>query len=222
MDKWIPLEARAAVSPVLSNHAKDSGTLEIEGLDTELGLRRIGGSMKDYLEALEIYCRDVDSVLSILENMSEENIEDFTIQVHALKSASANIGAVALSDEAAFLEEAGKRRDLPAIRKNTGNFWERLIVLAANIRRAVSPVIRAGKNEEAAGDTPAADDLLRLKEAISSKRIKAIDMALNALSAKPSNDKTKNSLLLVSNHVLLADFDEAEGIVNDLLEETGL
>jgi signal transduction histidine kinase/HPt (histidine-containing phosphotransfer) domain-containing protein/ActR/RegA family two-component response regulator len=222
MDKWIPPEARAALSPVLSSPARDSGALEIKGLDTELGLRRIGGSMKGYLEVLEIYCRDVDSAMPVLEDISRENIKNFTIQIHALKTASANIGAVALSNEASFLEEAGKKLDLTAIREKTEIFRERLIVLTSCIRKAVSLANDEDKDTKAAGDMPAAEDLRRLKEAISSKRIKAIDMALNALSAKPSNDKTKNSLLLVSNHVLLADFDEAEGIVNDLLEETGL
>jgi CheY-like chemotaxis protein len=110
MERWIPHEARAAVSPAFSCPPKDSGALEINGLDVGLGLERIGGLMEDYLEALEIYCDDVESALPVLKDVSAENIENFTIRVHALKSASANVGAVAFSNEAAFLEEAGKKK----------------------------------------------------------------------------------------------------------------
>ncbi|MDR1137909.1 MAG: response regulator, partial [Synergistaceae bacterium] len=93
MDKWIPREARTESLPALSGSAEDSDGLVIDGLDTGLGLKRIGGSMKDYLEVLEIYCRDVESALFVLNDITEENIEDFTIRVHALKTASANVGA---------------------------------------------------------------------------------------------------------------------------------
>ncbi|MDR1134394.1 MAG: response regulator [Synergistaceae bacterium] len=222
MEKWIPREARAAVLPSSSGSEKDFGAPEIEGLDTELGLKRIGGSMKDYLEALDIYCRDVESALPVLSDISEENIEDFTIRVHALKTASANVGAIAVSDEAACLEEAGKRRDFQAIRENAETFRERLIGLASDIRRAVSLVNRADKDAKDTGYVLTADDLFRLKEAIGSRNIGAIDLALDEFSAMSSSDGTKNTLSLISNHVLLADFDEAEGIVNNLLEETGL
>jgi signal transduction histidine kinase/HPt (histidine-containing phosphotransfer) domain-containing protein/ActR/RegA family two-component response regulator len=220
MERWIPLEARAALSPAFSGSEKDSDTLEIEGIDTRLGLKRIGGSMKDYLEALEIYCRDVESSLRVLEDISAENIENFTIQVHALKAASANIGAVEISNEAAFLEEAGKKRDLQTIWEKADMFQERLTCLISGIRRVVSLVNDANKSVEKTENMLAVDDLLRLKEAISSKNIGAIDMTLDEMSVMYSSDDAKSMLSLISNHVLLADFDEAEGIVNNLLEET--
>jgi CheY-like chemotaxis protein/HPt (histidine-containing phosphotransfer) domain-containing protein len=229
MERWIPGEARASVSQASSGSSKDSdsGELKIKGIDVGLGLKRIGGSMKDYLDVLEIYSRDAESAMSFLEDIPWENIENFTIRVHALKTASANVGAVALSNEAAFLEEAGKKGDLQTIWEKTDIFRERLAGLISDIREAVSLVNGADKG---AGETegipadiaPAAENLLRLKEAIGSKDIGAIDMALDALCAMPSCDDAKNTLSLISNHVLLADFDEAEGIVNDLLEETGL
>jgi signal transduction histidine kinase/CheY-like chemotaxis protein len=222
MEKWIPVEVRSAVLTVPSCSGENAEALEIKGLDTMLGLRRIGGSMKDYLEALEIYCRDVDSALSVLNDISEENIEYFTILAHALKTASANVGALALSDEASCLEESGKKRGLLAIRENVGGFRQRLVALASDIREAVSFARGTDKDAKETGNTLRTDSLFRLKEAISAKSIKAIDMALDELSQTPSSDKTKNSLSLVSNHVLLSDFDEAEGIVNELLKETGL
>jgi signal transduction histidine kinase/ActR/RegA family two-component response regulator/HPt (histidine-containing phosphotransfer) domain-containing protein len=220
MERWSPSEARAAVSSALSGSSKDSGGLKIEGLDVGLGLKRIGGSMKGYLEVLEIYCRDVESALPVLNDISEKNIEDFTIQVHALKTASANVGAVDISNDAAFLEEAGKKGDLQTIWEETDIFRGRLTDLISDIRKAVPLVNGANKGAEETESTSIADDLLRLKKAIRSKDIGAIDMALDEISAVHSSDNTKNMLSLISNHVLMADFDEAEDIVNNLLEGT--
>jgi CheY-like chemotaxis protein len=241
MERWIPPEARAdiaavsppvsAVSPVPADSSAPpaySDALRIEGVDVELGLKRIGGSMKDYLEVLEIYCRDVESSLHVLENIPWEDINNYTIRVHALKSASANIGAVALSNEAAFLEEAAKKGDLQAIWEKTDIFRERLAGLIYGIRAALSLVNGAGKGAEETGDTPgahdapAAEDLLRLKRALASRNIGAVDATLDGLSAMPLSDNVKNMLSRISNHILLADFDEAEDIVNALLKEAGL
>jgi CheY-like chemotaxis protein len=222
MEKWIPRGARAAILPASFGSEKDSDTLRIDGLDTELGLKRIGGSLKDYVQVLEIYCRDVESALPVLKDISEESIGDITIRVHALKTASANVGAVAVSDEAAYLEEAGKRRDLQAIWENAEAFRERLIGLVTDIRGAISLINRENKDAKGTGDMLTADDLFRLREAIISKNIRAIDLALDEISAMSSSDGMKNTLSLISNHVLLADFDEALGVVNNLLEETGL
>jgi signal transduction histidine kinase/CheY-like chemotaxis protein len=161
MEGWIPGESRvsAPCQPVhtivqprregplggelasvnASRFPKAPGAFEIEGIDVKSGLGRIGGSMKDYLEVLEIYCGDVESALLVLRDAAEENIADFTIRVHALKSASANVGALELSEEAAFLEDAGKRHDLQAIRDNRGAFLERLTALVSRIRDALLP-----------------------------------------------------------------------------------
>ncbi|MDR1611301.1 MAG: response regulator [Planctomycetota bacterium] len=221
--KWIPPEARIAISsPASFNPAEDFAAPAIAGLDLGLGLKRIGGSLKDYLEVLEIYCGDVESSLPVLNDVSGENIEDFTIRVHALKTASANVGAVAISEEAAFLEEAGKKRDLRTIGEMIGGFRERLLRLTLGIRGAVSRTNDANADAEAMDNMPAADDLRRLKAAIGSRDIGVIDRALNDLSAGRLGGKAKNMLAQVSNHVLTADFDEAEKMVDDLLEETGL
>jgi hypothetical protein len=164
----------------------------------------------------------VESVLPVLKDISEGNIADFTIRVHALKSASANVGAIALSNEAALLEESGKVRDLRAILDSVGGFRERLIVLVSRIREAVSLVNVTDKNEEETGGMPAVSDLLKLKGAISSRNIGESDSLLDELSSMPLSDRFSDALSLVSNHLLLSDFEEAEGIVDNLLEEAGL
>jgi CheY-like chemotaxis protein len=137
MDKWIPEGVRVPFRDVSPLPSRAPDVFDIEGLDAVLGLERTGGLKELYLEVLNVYCQDVDTALPALKDVSEEHIKDFTIRIHALKSASANVGATALSSEAALLEDAGKRGDLQYIRERLDGFRERLEDLASRIRRAI-------------------------------------------------------------------------------------
>ena len=69
------------------------------------------GTVSDFVDAAE-YLPDL-----LVQYVSEGDIENYTIKVHALKSSSRMIGATALSDAAASLEVAadeGRERDLIA------------------------------------------------------------------------------------------------------------
>jgi len=113
--------------------------LEIEGVNTKLGLSFSGGSETAYWELLGIYCLDVDSRLAFLNYLHAENdLKNFITQVHALKSASATIGATALSEEAKALESAGKRGDMEFIREHVEAFRENLGALAERVRRVLT------------------------------------------------------------------------------------
>jgi signal transduction histidine kinase/CheY-like chemotaxis protein/HPt (histidine-containing phosphotransfer) domain-containing protein len=140
IEKWIPDEFRVPISDDLRIFARSPSKRDpfaIEGIDANLGLERVGGSPETYLDILKIYCDDLESSLTFLKNVSEEDMENFTICVHALKSASANVGAVALSEEAARLEDAGKRRDVRFVLDNTNDFWTHVKELTLRIRQAI-------------------------------------------------------------------------------------
>jgi CheY-like chemotaxis protein len=68
--------------------------LEIGGLDVAKGIRQVHGSMEFYCEVLNTFCEDVEErVVAITECLDNNDIPGYTILVHALKSAAANIGA---------------------------------------------------------------------------------------------------------------------------------
>ena len=55
----------------------------------------------------------------------KENLDNYTIEAHALKSASKQIGAMALSDLAATMEKAGIDKDGEAIHSHTDDMLEK-------------------------------------------------------------------------------------------------
>jgi signal transduction histidine kinase/CheY-like chemotaxis protein/HPt (histidine-containing phosphotransfer) domain-containing protein len=131
-----------ADAPVEAPPADESPAAEgffVPGLDTERGITMTGGSEEIYREVLEIYCQDVDQRLDIFKQPPDpDQAAFFVTQVHALKSASASIGAAALSEEAARLEAAGKQGDLAFIAEGLDHFREALVAMTEGIRRALA------------------------------------------------------------------------------------
>lgn len=91
----------------------------IQHLDTAMGLQNCG-SAKDYLEALRIFRESVAENAAAIEGfLGAKDWQNYTTKVHALKSSARIIGASELSERAARLEDAGNRRYIEEIEKDT-------------------------------------------------------------------------------------------------------
>jgi HPt (histidine-containing phosphotransfer) domain-containing protein len=134
-------------------------------------------------------------------------------QVHALKSASASIGAAALSEKAAMLEDAGKRGDVTAISEGLSGFRDDLSLIVKRIRHAL-PLKDEGDGGAALDKTA----LLRLKEALASENVGDVDRLIADLSGKPLGDAARDSLSRISDLALVGEFKEALTIAEKLAE----
>ena len=91
----------------------------IKEIHLAAGLERCG-TLRDYLEILQIYYDSIeDNIAEIKDRIEKEDWVNYTIRVHSLKSTSRVIGAEQLGDEAAALEAAGDKRDIPFIMEKT-------------------------------------------------------------------------------------------------------
>lgn len=123
---WLPEEKIKMISPeaVTTDSLDDSDADEsipenVEGIDVELALHYLG-SRKLFRETLGNFYKAIERKASALEAYYQsEDWEHFTIDVHALKSSSKQIGAAALSEMAEKLEKAGQESDIEFIKKNT-------------------------------------------------------------------------------------------------------
>ena len=98
---------------------------EYQWIDRELGLRYSAESEEMYREFLKMYCDMMPEKKERLEQCFEnEDWENYTIAVHALKSTSLSIGAKILSEKALALEKAGKAQEISFIRENHGDAME--------------------------------------------------------------------------------------------------
>lgn len=123
------------------------GRLEPFDVDVEKGI----GFCCDYdtyVEILELAAKSSKEKMSeITRYKAEGNIADYIVQVHALKSSLANIGAGALSAKAKALEFAGKDNDIAFINDNTEAFVKEYSELMDGIM-GVLESIRDNSGEE--------------------------------------------------------------------------
>jgi HPt (histidine-containing phosphotransfer) domain-containing protein len=105
------------------------------GIDTQKGLINIAGNEEDYLKLLRTFYNSNFNNIDILNSyLKNDDIKDFGILVHGIKSACANIGAIKLSDNAYSFEYAAKMEDVKYIMDNINCFIEELTILCNNIK----------------------------------------------------------------------------------------
>lgn len=87
---------------------------QLDGIDTETGIKNCAGSQGAYLEVLQTFA---SSNLANVLNMYFENedLENYSVTAHSIKGACKNIGAHDIADKAYSLERAGKRGDIAFI-----------------------------------------------------------------------------------------------------------
>ncbi len=91
----------------------------IDGIDAAAAIKN-SGSKESFLSVLKIYFESYEAKADEIKNFYEnEDWENYTIRVHALKSGSRLVGALKLGDDAEALEMAGKRGDIDYIKSNS-------------------------------------------------------------------------------------------------------
>ncbi|MDR1948802.1 MAG: response regulator [Spirochaetaceae bacterium] len=230
MERWIPREKRRKPRTETAA-AKLSGLFPvIEGLNGEQGIVMTGGSEADYCEVLALYCQDCTGRLSLLHQFAaketpvHEDFRFFTTQIHAIKGASASIGAMEVSQKAAALEQAGMVENLGLIRVGLGEFTEALAGLVERIRNALARYGEAVPEDPAApgGDPRAAEggweaELLRLRQALIAEDIGPVDAILDQLDIMSMPPAARQLINDVSNNVLISEFKSAADLIEDFL-----
>jgi CheY-like chemotaxis protein len=224
MERWIPQEKR--LKPRDGRPVKTVfRDVKVHGLDIARGISLTGGTETEYQDILALYCRDCDERLTLLSQFARrdrpapEDLLAFTIQVHALKSASASIGAPEISEKAALLEKAGKDGDLGAIQEGLAGFIGDLGALVRGIREALIswPGTVPEGGGETSGDSVKAE-LARLRTALVEENVRAVDAILKRLDTICPDAKTKQAVNNISDNVLISEFQRAMDIIDDLME----
>ena len=180
------------------------------------------GSQNIDSELAEIFARDGEKAAVVLETLlqnnlqDEENIHMYIINVHAMKSALANIGETELSAAALRLEQAGRENDIEIIKTDTNDFLDRLRAVIAKIK------------PKDAGDEPGEDTeealaflrekLLVIREACAEFEKKTAKNALNELREKTWSHNTRELLNKISEHLLHSDFDNAAALADEFIK----
>ncbi|MDR0411477.1 MAG: response regulator [Treponema sp.] len=221
--RWIP-PAKKQKTDNVSTSYDETDSFRIEGIDTRKGLDMAGGSMEAYKEILATYVKDVNNRIPMLCTFEqsikttfpdEKSLSSFITQVHALKSASASIGALSLSSEALALEMAGRSADIAIIKQNLSALCENLSALITGIE---SVIVKPDVNGAEVTTEDDKKELFSLKEALQNENIGAIDSIFDAIMRRRWGPNMRERLSLIGDSILLSEFDEAVKILNELIE----
>lgn len=127
--KWLPPEKIQKVRGTLGVQKKVESPDEITvgDLNVAFAMKFLGNEAL-FWTILKVYYNSIEKKAKLIKKLEEEeNWADYTIEVHALKSSSKQIGAASLSDKAAALEKAGNAQDAVFIHRRTDEMLEQYV-----------------------------------------------------------------------------------------------
>lgn len=190
-----------------------SDMLIIGDLDVEKAVALLG-SEKVYLSVLKEYYRTISSKASLIEDCFESwDWKTYTIEVHALKSASRQIGALELSDMAANLEKAGNEVNILEIRKNTPALLARyrsyISILAPFCEEEKTDV----SDKKAANSDEIGDLIVSMREAIDNLDMDEMERLVKKFDGYSYEGRQKELMAALLEAVSAIDVDSCESIL---------
>ncbi len=198
---------------------EDPWLAELKDLDTDAGIKNCG-SASGYRSVLQIYYEGYEDKAAEIEGyFKNEDWENYTIRVHALKSSSRVIGAAEISQMAADLEKAGNELDTETIISDT----DKLLTDYRSLCKHLNSVLGPDENEaDSADDTRPLINEADLKDAYATMKdfAKMFDydnmiFVLDQLKEYRTGDE--DAQLLKKLRSLTEDFkwEEIAGLLND-------
>jgi len=199
--------------------------LWMAGVDVEDALRRKRQNVEDYLEVLELFYTDgLEKVMLIREYAESQDYHDYEIEVHALKSASANIGANNLSIEAKTHELATHDGEVDFVKDRYEALLKHYEEILSEVERVLGAFGKLGKPEET--------DIMRpdISEKEVIRRVEEILGLLEDFKPKDATAKVRELLLYnleaetrkvlqsIKTKLKLYDDDAAEELLHELLD----
>ncbi len=230
--QWVPQELRETEESREQDAAEGGSAasqddIQIPGIHKDTVLHHYSGFGEDYQELLKLYCMDGVRKLALLEKLhGAKDRKNYEIEVHGLKSASANIGAMELSAMAKEHEAAASRGDNEFLE---GHFAE----LITAYREQIAAIERflgeeASKNGKAAetdrGDIEHDALVEEIRDALEKLENfharKCADKIKELLQYRLEKD-TAAQLQKVLEQLRLYEDSQAEEMLHQLLEELG-
>jgi CheY-like chemotaxis protein len=204
-----PIDIRE-MNSVLNKYVRDRQPMEvIEAARAAYGAEIVaeGEPPEVNPELAKIFIHDAEKAIEVLKSSEGGDLQLYTINVHALKSALANIGEKNLSDFAKELEIAGKDGNIFLISDKTPAFLSKL--------QAVIDKLKSANDGHSAGEVSSEDmellseKLRAIKDACENYNANAAMAVLKDLKQKQWPSPYGELLDTITMHILHSDFDEA-------------
>jgi CheY-like chemotaxis protein len=136
--KW--MRDKMKIDSSAANNREDNMVLEIPGIDTEKVMDLYAGDLEIYLPVLRSYLSVIPDALDIMSRVCAENLPEYVVKVHGVKSTSDGIGAEEARKMALELEMLGKAGNLSAVLEKNGALLQYVKNLLINIQNWLAKI----------------------------------------------------------------------------------
>lgn len=214
--QWLPIEKiqKVYMSGMAARDTKDAHIV-VGDLDVAYALKFLG-TEELFWSVLKVYYKAIEKKAKLIKTLEEEeNWTEFTIEVHALKSSSKQIGAISLSERAAALEKAGNARDSQFIHKNT----DRMLDQYLGYRFVFKPFLPDEKIEDGGKDSVSADGLRQhfsdMRTALEDLEMDRMEEVIHEMNHYHYEDWQKDMYARLKDAVEEIDVDSCEVILQE-------
>ena len=214
--KWLPREKIQKHSgQVRITPAKKEITLpHIPELNMQEALKMLG-SEELFMTILADYYHAIPKKLKLIQAYRDkEEWHNYTVEVHALKSASKQIGADELADMAAALEAAGNAGEIDIILHNTDD----ALSMYAHLHEILAPFFP--EKREVEGKPPITADILtgvfdEMRQAIDDLDMDKMEDTIHTLDGYSFDDQNHELYIRLCEAVADMDPDACEDVIAD-------
>ncbi len=133
--RWVPKEYRQTGEQEAQVKPLDESAFPIDGIDMHAAMQYYSGDEEGFADLLELYCMDGKHKTGLLRELAQSDLSRYQIEVHGLKSASANIGAMEVSAMAREQEYAAAEGNEACIAEKFPVLLAEYETLLANIEQ---------------------------------------------------------------------------------------
>ena len=189
--------------------------VQIEGVDMDMAMK-YSGNMSMFWQLVEVFYRTLEQKANLIEEYeSKEDISNYVIEVHALKSSAKLLGAMQLSKLAEHLEMAGKEDNRSEVHAKTAELLEEYRMYKSRLQ----PYIKEEKIEKMKIDKKKLED--RMREMLAAVENFDMDGTENLMKELEQYEFDENFANLCKElKKVMEDFayDEAAELINGFLQ----
>lgn len=220
LKRWVPEDRRQARDSGETCKPLNSDSFQIEGIDMDAAMRYYSGDEDGFAELLELYYMDGQCKLEVLQELADRDLSGYRTEVHAIKSASANIGAIAVSEMARAQENAAAQGDRAFIGQKLPQLLEAYGALLGQIEAALAQRHQDEPQAEKLPALPLSELVERVSKALEELEDFRASECAGIVAAVLQHELPKDveeSLKEIQGQLKLYEDDNAELLLSQLL-----
>ena len=154
---------------------------EINGLNVKKSIEYFGGDTGSFIDVLKSYVMNTPPLLERIQTINREDMDNYKVIVHGIKSSSRSIGAEKTGSQAEALEHAAATGDFEFVSGNNGDFVRSAESLIGNISSFLENLEK--ENSKPVSPEPEKKVLAELLAACKSLDIDEVDAAMEKLES---------------------------------------